>query len=60
MLDEVCKHAECGKGTCKASNSSIGYICECEPGWKQTRPEHDDDLKFLPCVIPNCEFLSII
>lgn len=52
---DVCKSAECGKGTCKPSNdSNFGFACECADGWKQARPEHDDGLKFLPCVIPNC------
>ncbi|CAK9160667.1 unnamed protein product [Ilex paraguariensis] len=55
IFDDVCKHVECGKGTCKPSpNNTWFYVCECHPGWKQTRPQDDDDLKFLPCVIPNC------
>lgn len=58
--DEVCKAVECGKGTCKPSNdSSLFFECECDPGWMQTRPAHDDHLKFLPCVIPNCESLFL-
>ncbi|XP_027116336.1 uncharacterized protein [Coffea arabica] len=52
---DVCKSAECGKGTCKPSNdSNFGFACQCDDGWKQARLEHDDGLKFLPCVIPNC------
>lgn len=54
IFDEVCKHVECGKGTCKTSNESLGYVCECEPGWLQNPSKQDDNLKFLPCVIPNC------
>ncbi|XP_015573458.1 uncharacterized protein LOC8280862 [Ricinus communis] len=55
IFDDACKKVECGKGTCKASsNSSFFYECECDPGWKQTRSDHDDTLKFLPCVVPNC------
>lgn len=55
IFDEVCKEVECGKGTCKPSNDSpLYFACECNPGWMQTRPAHDDHLKFFPCVIPNC------
>ena len=58
--DEVCKGVECGKGTCKPSNdSSLFFVCECDPGWMQTRPAHGDHLKFLPCVVPNCETLFL-
>ncbi|KAL3507853.1 hypothetical protein ACH5RR_033235, partial [Cinchona calisaya] len=53
--DDVCKSRVCGKGTCKpSSDSTFGFLCECEAGWNQARPQHDDSLKFLPCVIPNC------
>ncbi|KAJ4827525.1 hypothetical protein Tsubulata_028041 [Turnera subulata] len=53
--DKVCKHVECGKGTCKPSrHSGLFYECECDQGWKQTRPDNDDFLKFLPCIVPNC------
>lgn len=55
IFDNVCKEVECGKGNCKPSrNSSFLFDCECEPGWKQVRSDHDDGLGFLPCVIPNC------
>ncbi|XP_065863247.1 uncharacterized protein [Euphorbia lathyris] len=54
IIDDLCKKVECGKGSCKKSNSSFSYECECDPGWKQTRSDDDDDLKFLPCIIPNC------
>ncbi|PSS33844.1 Slit 2 protein like [Actinidia chinensis var. chinensis] len=55
VIDDVCKEVECGKGTCKPSlNSTLLFVCECDIGWKQTRPDHDNDFKFLPCVIPNC------
>ncbi|XP_050215902.1 uncharacterized protein LOC126667002 [Mercurialis annua] len=55
LFDDVCKKVECGRGTCKASqNVSFFYECECDSGWKQTRSDHDDALKFLPCIIPNC------
>ncbi|KAK9288422.1 hypothetical protein L1049_016878 [Liquidambar formosana] len=55
IFDEVCKGVECGKGTCKPSrNSTFFFVCECDPGWKQSRSDDDDHLMFLPCVIPNC------
>ncbi|KAF5935702.1 hypothetical protein HYC85_026831 [Camellia sinensis] len=54
-LDAVCKGVECGKGTCKpATNSTFLFECQCDPGWKQTGSALDNDLRFLPCVIPNC------
>ncbi|KAK3042201.1 hypothetical protein RJ639_001321, partial [Escallonia herrerae] len=38
FFDDVCKVAECGKGTCKPSqNSSFAFVCECDAGWKQSR-----------------------
>lgn len=57
LIDTVCKGDVCGKGTCKASNSSLGYECECDAGWKQTRAQNDTLFKFLPCVIPNCKYI---
>ena len=54
--DDVCKEVECGKGTCKPTkNSTFFFECECNPGWKQTRSADDDNFKFLPCIVPNCE-----
>ncbi|PIN17779.1 hypothetical protein CDL12_09554 [Handroanthus impetiginosus] len=53
--DKVCRENICGKGKCVASNNStFGFECNCEPGWKQARPDDDEHSKFLPCVIPNC------
>ncbi|KAL6575849.1 hypothetical protein OROHE_000320 [Orobanche hederae] len=51
-----CRESVCGKGNCVvSSNSTFGYECECDSGWKQVAGSQDDDyLKFLPCVIPNC------
>ncbi|KAL6582924.1 hypothetical protein OROMI_005002 [Orobanche minor] len=51
-----CRESVCGKGNCVvSSNSTFGYECECDSGWKQAAGSQDDDyLKFLPCVIPNC------
>ncbi|KAI3937292.1 hypothetical protein MKW98_001863 [Papaver atlanticum] len=55
FLDELCKEVVCGKGTCKSSlDYKFNYECECEDGWKRSRADNEEDLKFLPCVIPNC------
>ncbi|XP_061361309.1 uncharacterized protein LOC133305189 [Gastrolobium bilobum] len=56
IFDDVCKEVECGKGTCKSSkNSTFFFECECDPGWKQSPGSNDEaDLKFLPCIVPNC------
>ncbi|KAJ7954842.1 Neurogenic locus notch-like protein [Quillaja saponaria] len=56
IFNDVCKQVVCGKGTCKPSKNSTFslYECECEPGWKQVRSAHDNHLKFLPCIVPNC------
>ncbi|KAJ6981666.1 uncharacterized protein [Populus alba] len=55
VFDDVCKKVECGKGTCKPSDNSTWFFeCECDPGWKQTSSDHDDHLKFLPCIVPDC------
>ena len=62
VADNVCKEVECGKGSCKPElNSTFFFVCECESGWKQARPDDDDDdyFKFLPCLIPDCESLSL-
>ncbi|KAK8623735.1 hypothetical protein V6N13_065098 [Hibiscus sabdariffa] len=58
LFDDVCKEVECGRGKCQSSlNGTLPfYICECDPGWKQTFSDKDDHqhLKFLPCIVPNC------
>lgn len=56
IFGSICKEANiCGKGTCKISeNSNFSYECECDDGWKQARPQDNDALKYLPCIIPNC------
>ncbi|XP_038891234.1 uncharacterized protein LOC120080588 [Benincasa hispida] len=54
FLDKICEEVNCGKGNCTAdAGYPFGFKCECNSGWKRTR-EDDDDLTFLPCVIPNC------
>ncbi|KAJ1402578.1 hypothetical protein SESBI_27985 [Sesbania bispinosa] len=55
LYEEVCKEVECGKGTCKpAKNSTFLFECDCNPGWKKPLSAHDEGLKFLPCIVPNC------
>ncbi|KAK7344498.1 hypothetical protein VNO77_14163 [Canavalia gladiata] len=52
--DDFCKIAQCGKGTCKASNNSIfKFECECDSGWKNL-VDVDANLNILPCIISNC------
>ncbi|CAL5379688.1 unnamed protein product [Camellia sinensis] len=54
-VDNICNDVECGKGNCTvALNSTFNFKCECENGWKRTRFDSEQDLQFLPCVIPNC------
>lgn len=54
--ENVCDKVTCGKGKCKASqNSTFFYECECDLGWKQNTMAADQNLKFLPCIAPDCE-----
>lgn len=56
-IGDPCEGPVCGRGTCvPLNNNTLGFECECEPGWRQARPEEDIFAKFLPCVIPNCKF----
>ncbi|KAL6902392.1 hypothetical protein ACP4OV_005268 [Aristida adscensionis] len=52
MIDSICKTVACGKGNCTAQAGMPGYRCDCEPGWTQLHVA--DELRFMPCVIPNC------
>uniref|UniRef100_J3LK91 EGF-like domain-containing protein n=1 Tax=Oryza brachyantha TaxID=4533 RepID=J3LK91_ORYBR len=52
VIGSMCKTVGCGKGNCTATSGFPGYRCECEPGWTQMHV--GDDLRFLPCVVPNC------
>ncbi|CAL1411283.1 unnamed protein product [Linum trigynum] len=59
IMGNICENVECGRGKCKPlTNSTIPpYECECDAGWKQTRPDAMDNitfLNFLPCIVPNC------
>lgn len=59
--DEACKTNVCGKGSCvPTSNSTFGFECQCQQGWKQSRPDDDQFFKFLPCVVPNCQFVFLL
>ncbi|KAM7472676.1 hypothetical protein LguiA_010859 [Lonicera macranthoides] len=54
-FDNICNEVNCGKGNCVASTTvPFGFTCQCENGWKRTRLDDEDNLLFLPCVIPNC------
>lgn len=57
---DPCEGNVCGRGFCFVTdNSTFGYECECEDGWRQARYVEDGGfLKFLPCVVPNCEIFS--
>ncbi|KAI5676719.1 hypothetical protein M9H77_07669 [Catharanthus roseus] len=55
LLDNICNDVQCGKGKCEADmGKPFGFVCECESGWKRTRDSDEDNLQFLPCIIPNC------
>ncbi|KAG6415596.1 hypothetical protein SASPL_123009 [Salvia splendens] len=57
FFDDLCKEVECGKGSCEAApGSPFNFKCNCEQGWKRTRLDDEDDLEFLPCIIPNCTY----
>ncbi|XP_057783359.1 uncharacterized protein LOC131001128 isoform X2 [Salvia miltiorrhiza] len=45
----------CGRGSCvHVTSNTLGFVCECETGWRQARLQEDAFLSFLPCVFPNC------
>ncbi|KAG6393098.1 hypothetical protein SASPL_147328 [Salvia splendens] len=45
----------CGRGNCvHVTNNTLGFVCECESGWRQARLQEDAFFAFLPCVFPNC------
>ncbi|KAL5835414.1 hypothetical protein ACOSQ4_014911 [Xanthoceras sorbifolium] len=56
FYEKVCEEVDCGKGACKADiKYPFSYICECDAGWKRSQDNDiDEDLRFLPCIIPNC------
>ncbi|KAK0602822.1 hypothetical protein LWI29_037309 [Acer saccharum] len=62
FYEKVCEEVDCGKGKCKVDMKyPFSYICECEANWKRsTDDDVDDDLKFLPCIVPNCKLLLLL
>ncbi|CAN6307926.1 unnamed protein product [Urochloa humidicola] len=56
VINSICSTVACGKGNCTVAPGTLGYKCECEPGWTQLHV--GDNLRFLPCVIPNCSIDS--
>ncbi|KAK4424736.1 hypothetical protein Salat_1667200 [Sesamum alatum] len=55
FFESLCDEVECGKGRCEAAPGyPFNFRCVCEAGWKRTRLDDEQDLEFLPCIIPNC------
>ncbi|XP_024964975.1 protein jagged-1b-like isoform X2 [Cynara cardunculus var. scolymus] len=55
FFDKLCDEVNCGRGNCSVDVAKpFNFVCQCDPGWKRTRSDNEDDLQFLPCVIPNC------
>ncbi|XP_062209961.1 uncharacterized protein LOC133911645 isoform X1 [Phragmites australis] len=52
VINSICSTVACGKGNCTVVPGAFGYRCDCDTGWTQLHV--GDDLRFLPCVIPNC------
>ncbi|KAK4382840.1 hypothetical protein Sango_2834500, partial [Sesamum angolense] len=51
----LCDEVECGKGSCEAAPGyPFNFRCVCQDGWKRTRLDDEQNLEFLPCIIPNC------
>lgn len=60
QTDEICSEVNCGKGRCETARGSLfGFKCKCENGWSRTRSNQEDDLDFLPCIIPNCKYITL-
>ncbi|XP_022856467.1 uncharacterized protein LOC111377567 [Olea europaea var. sylvestris] len=55
FIDNICGEVQCGKGTCEANQSyPFNFRCNCENGWKRTRLDDEQNLEYLPCIIPDC------
>ncbi|KAI3448673.1 hypothetical protein Pfo_005338 [Paulownia fortunei] len=55
FFENLCNEVECGKGSCEAAPGyPFNFRCNCEDGWKRTRLDDEQNLEFLPCIIPNC------
>ncbi|KAL3750416.1 hypothetical protein ACJRO7_011421 [Eucalyptus globulus] len=49
---ELCSEVPSGKGSCVVNASALfGFKRHCEAGWKQTRLDNEDDLKFYPSSV---------
>lgn len=56
VINSICSTVACGQGNCTVAPDTLGYRCDCRPGWTQLHV--GDSLRFLPCVIPNCSIDS--
>ncbi|NP_001158958.1 neurogenic locus notch protein precursor-like precursor [Zea mays] len=56
VINSICSTVACGQGNCTVAPGTLGYRCDCRPGWTQLHV--GDSLRFLPCVIPNCSIDS--
>ncbi|KAI7739040.1 hypothetical protein M8C21_021909 [Ambrosia artemisiifolia] len=56
IVDNLCDQVSCGRGNCSLDRAKpFNFVCKCYPGWRRTLiSDTEDDLQFLPCVIPNC------
>ncbi|KAL2478257.1 EGF-like [Forsythia ovata] len=53
--NNICEEVQCGKGTCEANpNFPFNFKCNCDNGWKRTRFGNEQNLEYLPCIIPDC------
>lgn len=56
VINSICSTVACGQGNCTVAPGTLGYRCDCRPGWTQLHV--GDSLRFLPCVVPNCSIDS--
>ncbi|KAI3726548.1 hypothetical protein L1987_66346 [Smallanthus sonchifolius] len=56
FFDNLCDEVICGRGNCSVDvDQPFNFVCKCDPGWRRTPvSDYEDDLQFLPCIIPNC------
>ncbi|KAK9066842.1 hypothetical protein SSX86_014165 [Deinandra increscens subsp. villosa] len=55
FFDNPCDEVDCGRGNCSVDAAKpFRFVCRCDPGWRRTLSDNQDDLQFLPCIIPNC------
>jgi hypothetical protein len=58
VADSICSTVACGQGNCTVAPGTLGYRCDCRPGWTQLHV--GDSLRFLPCVVPNCKHDTLL